>query len=372
MAVDPNTPVTVIEGIGPATAQRLNGVGIFNVFDLLRATTHQVHEVVNDMTSEQKVAEWQMMARFVQVDPMTPQWAEGLVREGIESIEELASQAVAAVDSALTKARNDGLIPDVPATEQIVDMIRDATKIHHTGSLMLTVRNSAGDPVSNAVASVGDVAVRTDERGRARLIRIAFGRSRTLRIEHDDYGLFVVHDAPISSDPDAIGVERVTMPGRGDADDAYTVTLSEYEGDAIHAEANAPHREITLSQTELRDEDLLMVRHFYSASPDVQLVSLLRDYASGEIVVYQYRVPSQSFDTEPKLGELYVFRDGTFKPHRRTIRAIHRYRVARRMKKAFAGQPPPTTPEELRRDAVRRLEYYVGHGACLGFRRDRI
>jgi hypothetical protein len=371
MAINPNSPVTVIEGIGPATSQLLNDVGIFHVFDLLRATATQIHRVVGTVTTEEKVAEWQMMARFLQIDLMTPQWAEGLVREGIESVEELSNKSIYDVESALTNAQTEGYIPDVPNPEQIVDILRDATVIHHTGALMLTIRDSSRIPVQVATVDIGGVSEETDSHGRVRLIRIPLGIPQTLRVQHSDFGMLVLHDAPVSGDSTSIGVTRLTLPNRGDPEDAFTHVLSEYEGDEIDTVINMPFKAVVLAESDLRNEDLLMVQQFYKSSPDIKLVSLLRDYKKGEVVVYQYRVPLSAFNSPPNIGEHYVFRDGTFSTYRATDLATHLYRVGRQVKKAFAGQPLPTTPEDIRQDQVARFQYCVDHGACFGFRRDR-
>ena len=43
MTVNPNSPVTIIEGIGPSYAEALVLIRVFNVFDLLRGTVNQFH-----------------------------------------------------------------------------------------------------------------------------------------------------------------------------------------------------------------------------------------------------------------------------------------------------------------------------------------
>jgi len=372
MVINPDSPVTVIEGIGSSSAEALASIGVFNVFDLLRGTVAQLHSAVNHFASEMQVSKWRDMSSLLQIVEVTPQWAEGLTSGGIDSIGELASKNVEDVQDILTKAQDDGLIPDVPTVSQIAAMIRDATVIQHTGVLTLTVRNQDDASVVGATASIGTISSNTDQRGRVRIIRIPLGSPIPLRIEHEDYGTLLIDNPPIIPDHLAIGVTVLVMPNPGDSEDSSTHHLSEYNGDELPVPGNHPRKEVTLSAGELREGDLLEVRHFYKLASDVQLVSMLKDYRNGEFIAYQYRVPISSFESPPKLRNAYVFRNGSFLPFTLTMDRLHNYKIRRRMVKAFSDRPAPTNLAEAMEGIVDRLTFLAENGGLKGFARLRI
>jgi hypothetical protein len=372
VAINFDTPVTAIEGIGSVTEQRLAAADIFTVNDLLSCTVEQIHAQVKHITSLKQVEKWQMMARLAQINAMSLQWAEGLVRGNIETIEELAFQTVDHIRSVLTKAYNEGFTPDVPSVDNVIEIVRDDLRIHYTGSLNLTVRTPDGGVLSGAMVFTGGSNAKTDARGRARVIRIPLGQPTTLRVEHPNYGLLVLHDVLVSSDPFSLHVLEVVVPRRGDENDADAKALSEYAGDVLGAASNAPYRAVTHSENDLRDGDLLLVSYFYTVSADLKLVSLLRDYIAGEVVVYQYRVSCAAFDVKPTIKGLYIFKDGKFLRLRSNRRVIHLYRIIKSCEKIFNSNLEIETSKENMDNEIRRFEYCFAQGAFIGFRRGLI
>jgi hypothetical protein len=59
-AVD--SPVSLIEGIGPQIAARLAASGVYTVFDLLRVASPTIHAMVADRASLEQATEWRAMA----------------------------------------------------------------------------------------------------------------------------------------------------------------------------------------------------------------------------------------------------------------------------------------------------------------------
>ncbi len=372
MAVSQDSPVTAIQGIGAAHATRLASLAVCGVFDLLRLTASQLHAAFTGVASYDQARSWRAMASLLQVEAVTPQWAEGLVRGGVDSVAELASKDIAEVQDILTKARDEGLVPDVPKASESAIMIRDAAVIQHTGTLTLTVRAPDQRPCVGATASLGRTAATTDERGRVRLIRIPAGPPTPLRIEHPDFRTLLIADPPISWDYLATSVHVLTMDPGTDPVESQPLRLSEYDGDELPVPGNQPTREETLSADELREGDLLVVSRFYESAPDVRLASVLRDYVNGEFLTHQYRVPTALFQSPPRLGEAYVYRNGAFKLSAFTIDRVRHYRIRRRLAKAFSGRPAPTDPADIRKDIQDRLEWLADHGGLSGYVRLRI
>ncbi len=372
MAIDPTSSVTVIEGIGAARAEALAAIHVFNVFDLLRCTVSQLYEPVKTSVSEDQVRSWQNMAGFLQVEQVTRQWAEALDSGGIESINELSTKKLDELHVIFTKAHDENLIPEVPTPNQMTEMIKDATIICRSGALTLTVTDRDGNPVVGAEARIGVNKEQTDARGRVRLVRVPLGTGLPLVVEHGEYGLLIIEDPPIVSDHQSIGVEFLTMPQRGTADDASSIRLSEYDGDTIPLGGNIPTRQVTLAHDMLREGDLLTVFSLYKSTPDAKLTSMLREYSRGEITIFQYRIPLSAFDVPPQVGDTFTYRSGTFFPRKRTVDRINRYRKRRKLAKVFADRPVPSTMTEKLRDIEERITWMQENDGFKGHARWKV
>ena len=116
MAVAFDTPVSAIEGIGPSIENLLRPKGVHTVYDLLRAPSPALHEVVADVASLQQVRSWRQMASLLEVATMTPQWAEALVKARTTSISELRRRHLTEVRSMFAEAREAHSIKTFPPT----------------------------------------------------------------------------------------------------------------------------------------------------------------------------------------------------------------------------------------------------------------
>jgi len=369
MAIEPASAVSVIEGIGPAHAEALAAIRVFHVFDLLRCSVGQLHAAVKARASEDQVRAWQCMASLLQVEEMTDQWAEALCRGGIGTLNELASQEFEALQALFKRAAEKHLIRERPTANQVAAMIRDAAIICCSGTITLTVRDRAGHPVSGAKARIGVHSGETDGQGRVRLVRIPMGVGLPLIVEHERFAVLSISNPPISADHQAIGVLVLTMPEVGDAAAASSERLSEYGGDSLPLGSGVPIRMAVASQKELREADLLCVSSFYKKTAEVKLVSLLKDYVLGEVIVHAYRVPRAAFAEPPKLGDLFVYRGGAFIPRKNTVDSINRYKRRRAMAKAFAMAPTPATSDEKLQDLEQRIHWLETHEGFYGHAR---
>ena len=372
MSIDPTSPVTVIEGIGQARAEAIARIHVFNVFDLLRATINQLHDAIRTSSSEDQVRSWQNMSSLLQVDQITPQWAEALDSGGVDSIDELSTKKLDVLQEIFSKAHDEHLIPNVPEAGQITEMVMDATIIRLLGVLTLTIRDGDGNPVVGAKAKIGVISAQTDSHGRVRLVRIPLDAGLPLVVEHEDHGLLLVEDPPIISDHHSIGVTLLKMPKRGAPEDASSIRLSEYEGDTLLLGGNIPSREVTLSSDRLRERDLLSVCSLYKSEPDAKLVSMLKSKEKGEIIVNHYRVPLSDFDSPPQVGDMYIYRGGKFIPRKRTVDRINRYKLRIRMAKEFSGRPAPSTVSEKIHDMEERINWMKENGGFRGHARWKV
>jgi hypothetical protein len=369
MATDPASPVSLIEGIGPAHAEALASIHVFHVFDLLRCSVAQLHAAVKSRASEDQVLAWQSMASLLQVKGMTAQWAEALCRGGIGTINELASQELEGLQATFQRALNNHLLRDLPTANQLAAMMRDAAIISCCGTLTLTLRDQAGNPISGAKARIGVHSGQTDAHGRVRLTRLPMGVGLPLIVEHNRFAVLAISNPPICADNQAIGVHVLTLPEADKAGVDEPMQLSEYKGDILPLGKGKPIRIALASQKEIREEDLLCVSSFYKRTADVKLVSLLKDYVLGEVIVHAYRVPRAAFAMPPKLGDAYIYRGGYFIPRKHTVDSINRYKRRRAMAEAFAMAPTPVTSDDKLLDLEKRIHWLETHAGLYGHAR---
>jgi hypothetical protein len=360
MAIEIDTPVSAIEGIGPTTAAAFGQAGIYTACDLLRVTVSALHAAVDSLASENEARSWQRMAALMQVREVTSQWAEALVRGGIEAIDELQGKRLDELDALFRDAVERGIAPSAPELPQITEMLKDAAVLRFTGALVGKVVGPGGQPAASATLRIAGREYLTDQRGRFRILRIPLGRTWPLRIEHADFATLTVAAPSIAADASVLGGLLFTLAEPG-TEPAIPMTLSELDGDELPASWDRV-RQVALDPPQLREGDLLLLREFYQSAPDASLVSLLRTWKDGELLVHTLRVPRSMLPSGAKLNDQFRVVGGAVKAVSMTPLDVHRSRIDRRLRKAFANHAQPTTPEGWAALLKEQLEFRAAQG----------
>jgi hypothetical protein len=362
MAVDISTPVSAIEGIGPNTAGALTHVAVWTVFDLLRVRFNAIHQAVRPMASTDEVRAWRRMAMLLQVSEVTPQWAEALVQNKIDTIDELARKRIDEIDALMREAKERGIIPDTPTIAQIAEMIKDAAILRYTGLLAGTVVDPEGNPLPAATLRVGPAQGESDARGRFRVLRIPLGKTIALQITHPDFDALIDEHPKIATDIGVAGGGVFQLKPSG-TESPEPITLSELHGDAVPATYRKT-QQVMMSPGELRDGDLLVVGELYSSAPDARLVSRLKSYRNGELLIHSVRLPLSRLPGEVRLKSQFGVSNGQLIPVEVSPGNLHRHKLRLRLRKTFGGRPRPATDDEKQafvRDVTSFLaqnEYY--------------
>jgi hypothetical protein len=356
MAVDIGTSVSAVEGIGPARAAALADAGVWTVYDLLRVPLAGLVGAAGSSVSSDEVLAWRRMAALLQVDEVTPQWAEALLRGGVETVDELSRRRLDAVDALMATAREQGVIPETPTVVQIAEMLKDAAVLCHTGLLAGAVVDPEGGALANATVQVGPSRSDTDEHGRFRVLRIPLGRPVALQITHADYATLRVEHPSIAADIGVLTAATFRMEAAG-PETGEAATLSELEGDAIPATYRSARR-VVLPPDQLRNGDILVVREVSSSAAEVQLVSRMKSFRDGELLVHTVRLPSSALPADVRVKDQFHVSNGQLIRVEMTAGALHRRKIRARLKKAFAGRPRPSTDEEVRA-LVRDVEGFL-------------
>jgi hypothetical protein len=339
MAVDGNTPVSVIDGIGPVMAKALGRIGVHGVFDLLRATADRLHAVVKADASRAQAMAWRSQAALLQVAAVTPEWAAALAAAGVRTVDALAAKTPSAVAQIL------GTTATVPTADQIGEMQKDAVVLGWSGSIAGTILDHERKPIAGVTASVGAARITTDERGRFRLCRIKLATTLPLRLEHPEYKTKLVNPAPISSNATVIGAQRFQLEkGRP----AKAPVLSELDGDLIAMPPGQPIKEQMAPVDTLKEGDILVLLEIYANGTDGRLASLFKILEDGVVIVRNVRVPLARLegDPAPSLRATYKFDGRRFTRVEMKPSAVTVEKVLRRLTKTFADRPPPHGPKQ--------------------------
>ncbi len=345
--VTADSPVSLIEGIGPQIAARLADCGVYTIFDLLRASPPTIHAMVSDRASLEQAAAWRAMAVLLQVETMTTDWAEVLVQGGVMTPSELCARSHADLAQILADGRQAGLSPDELDTSTLEELRVDAAVLAHTGAVDVTLRDDAGAAVEGAEARVGGLTARSDPRGRFRIARIRLGQRQTLVVSHPDFRLLTHDLAVLNIDyrDVAVTVLQLERVAAGAAAQAST-RLSEYDGDMLPELAADSFATEARGAGELRDGDLLVLRSVYADGTTAQLTSKFLDWEDGRFIAISFRVPVAGLPAGSALHDHFILRAGAFTKVRMHATRLEIFKAMRRVQKRLSGRPRPQTAME--------------------------
>jgi len=302
MTVAPTAPVTDIQGIGQKTADALKGHDVRFALDLVRVKPDALHGVLSKLASRDECAAWIQAAHLLQVDEVTPQFAEALVGGDVTTVEMLAGADISNLEALFAQAVQASTIPAAPGAAQLTEMVRDATAIHYTGSVTGTVLDGDGKPIDGAKVEIGLQTGHTNPAGRYRVLRVPVQAAGMLVISHDDFETLAIDDPALAHDDEVLVTATHTLirkpASSGDDDTASSAAaataaeLDELLGDLLPpASAGLELKVERQPGQDPRVGDILMVHKLYKRKPDALLQSRFRALKGGKIIIRTYRVP---------------------------------------------------------------------------------
>jgi hypothetical protein len=281
---------------------------------------------------------------------MTGQWAEALVKGGVDTLEELLAKKLDQLTAIFEKARAGRLIATAPDGATLLEIAKDAAAVFHGGQCMGTVLSTDGRPVRDAVVTVGGRTTETDERGRYRLIRIPAASSHYLKIERAGYRTLFEPDFEVAYDCRAVGAQyRTLAPSETQH---QTPEIDEYDGDELPGLSSYRTVSRPFAQEEIRQGDVFRVHELYASSQHAKLVSIFRAYRAGDLIVRHVKVDLSRFTETPAKGDLYRYQNGAFVKGSNTTRAIERHRALRKL-----GRNLREYPEFYRLDLAGQVDW---------------
>ncbi|MEO8531402.1 MAG: carboxypeptidase-like regulatory domain-containing protein, partial [Deltaproteobacteria bacterium] len=316
-------PIDQVPGLSVATALAMNAKGVFMTADLLRSDRVGLASATRQSVVE--IRNFQTFAQFLEIDHVTPEIAEALMRAGIDRLDEFTQKTLGALSVAL-----QNLTPP-PSDDDIVKSLLSARRLQFTGVINGTVVTTHDAPLDGAIASAGGQTVTTDARGRFRIIGLRCEQTYTVSLSHASKRAKLFNRIAAHPSSALIG-RQFRLTGRP----APLARLSAMTGDALPPLGSAP---IT---TESRHEpldvhDRYVLAEFY-ANGDGKLGSLFLDFDDGRFVVRTYRVLKADLPTGAKLNDRMVLTNGKLKRAAISPGEIGRLTRSRAVKKTYAGQ----------------------------------
>ena len=346
MAIPLNAPVTQIEGIGPATARLLAHHHVQFAFDLVLVNPEALHSVVSRLASLNECQKWIQAAHLLQVEEVTPQWAEALVEGGVTTVEMLALANLDDLVSLFDRAEQSGLIPGVPQFTQIAKMVRDATAIFYTASVSGRVVDSTGKGIEGAKVEIKLATAYTNENGYFRVLKVPLGGSPMLIISHDDFETRVVSNLSVVYDDNIIALQTHILSPRpteeaNDSSPALAPSeLDELLGDTLPpASAGLELKTERQAGVDPRVGDILMLHKLYKRSPDAMLQSRFRSFRDGKIIIRTYKVPVNSLPSGLKVKDHVERRTNGFVAIKITPERLGRRKAMRRIRSRHSYSP---------------------------------
>jgi hypothetical protein len=342
-----------IEGIGPTTAARLKRGGIHTVADLLRMSSVRIHELAGANVSLDRVRSWCEMASFLQVEVITPQWAEALNDAEIRSVSDLAEEGLPSLRKHFRAAKKAGRIREVPKDAEICEMLKDAAVISCTGALSAEILGDGDRPVGEAAIRVGRQTRVTDARGRFRVTRIPLWTNPTLVVTHPEHrpGRFRIGRL----NPSHVVYQqtfrvRPAPAGRP----SPSIVRMEVRGEVLPPLGDGPIRARSVEREELLDGDVLALVEFSADRKRAKLVSKLLVYEDGVFRFPFSWFPVSELESGAKPGDCYFLRQGELRATPMSPVGLNTWRAMLRAKRTI-GRSAGRTADQWVEDAIKAL-----------------
>ena len=300
------------------------------------------------------------MTVLFQVREITPQWAEALVLEGINTIDELTTSSFDRLKELFGTSKAERMIPSITEDNALAGMLADAAVLRNTGNLTGRVEESLGQPVAGATVNMGLAQTETNTEGRFRLLPIPLAGRPPLIIKHPQYRTPVVNAPSVTHNVDVVNVLRFQLEPIPAGDERPVESmdrLSELDGDVLPPIQGHRVRSVRLEADQLRDQDMLMVRYFFRRSDDVELVSRLKSYEDGEIIVHTFRFPKSRFASDVQVGDHFLVKGGELEKVEMDHLRLFRHKLVLRSRNRLGPITANAGADELRARLRERLDF---------------
>ena len=301
------TPVSEIEGIGPATAELLSDLGIDYLNDFLRNTPPFLASQ-SDFSLE-KFEEWRSSTLLLELEGMDKQLAEALVEDGVIDPEHLSILDLDELSQMVTNALADDRVDEIPGPAQLAALQVKAAKVTFGRQVQGRVQDENGVPIEGVEMKIAGHSTLSNSKGYWRVIGLnPISTIRVLAIK-EGYVSHVVDDVIPESDMYSMEIMDIVMP----AGVSEAIVLDEYLGDDLGTLDDYVIDEVNLGEEEIREGDLFKVSYHY-VNGDIKFTSMYLSMSNEYLQVFCFRVSGEHFHSPPELYTYWKVQDGQIVP----------------------------------------------------------
>jgi len=359
-------PLGDIKGISKELVEKMHGFDMWRIGDLLRVPGGDLFAALKRRVTWNEVRRWRTIASLLEVQGMELPIAEALSVGEVLTVRQFSEWTLAQMETfvgSLPKGR--GGRPSVTVA-QLVEMVKDAVRLRHTGVLMGTVRNSRKLPVHNATACIGQYSQKTDRRGRFRLARLPLGQPATLTITHARFEPMFISVASIKGNH-VTNVRLFTLKKAKSAKrSAANEELSELNGDVLPSLATSGIETRATDVKKLPDGEILRFASSNKDRKSVTLVSPLLSWRAGVFYVRTVTIPVSDLPRGASRGSEFLVKSGALIKTSFSPGKLAAYKRLLQLKRRWQGKPKPATRMELETSLKQRFEEMQRTGALSG------
>ena len=313
-----STPA-LIEGIGQATADKLQACGVESVVDLLYLNPERVHGKDSTLSRE-GLQSWRDAAWLLLVDDISPDIAECFVAGGIRSLDELAESGLRTVENALKDGQEAGRISDIPSLYKIAEIQRKAESLSGTAIVSGVIKdNESGEPIAGARVSSGRARDESGADGRFLLDRVEEGLS-VVRVRSEGHRRAVVTlPARSGKATGPVDFRLVTRPPA----EGVEVSLSERDGAQL-GHSGATEVEWAWSDlNELPQGSYLLYRSDYVRSEHARLLNIHRRREGRKLIHERVKVERSLLPEGASVGDILHWDGNALAVSPKSLREVH-------------------------------------------------
>jgi uncharacterized protein DUF4332 len=359
-------PLGDIKGISKELAKKMRSFDMWNIGDLLRVAAGELFTALKGRATWNEVRRWRTIASLLEIEGMDLLTAEALAAGGVLTVRQFSEWTLAEMETlvASLEKRKRGSGPATVA--QLVEMVKDAVHLRHTGVLMGTVRNSSKLPVQQATVCIGQYTQKTDHRGRFRLARLPLGQPATLTITHSLFEPMSIGVASIKGNH-VTHVRLFTLKKAKSAKrSAANDELSELNGDVLPPLAASSVETRAVDAKKLPEGEIL---RFVSSNKDrksATLVSPLLSWRAGIFYVRTVTLPVSDLPRGTSRGSEFLVKSGKLTKTSFSPGKLAAYKRLLQLKRRWRGKSKPSTRMEFETCLKQRFEEMQRIGALSG------
>jgi len=268
----------------------------------------------------------------MQVDGITNQFAEALVRGGKSSLFHLSRPNPKKILEVIDEAHEKNIIPEdtkLPTLDDVIEWQKDGIRIMLSGVFSGRIIDSeSGKPVENATIKIDYLQALTDSEGRFRIHSVPYGKTVAV-VFADNY---LTRKIYLNIVPGRLSANTLKLK-KGSEE---ALKIDEYDGKLVRTFEKGDEI-VTMMKDfgDIPDGAVFQFRKFYKGEPIAKLLSLERTKIGHKLVVDKIKVDKSMLPEDAKAEDLFIKKDGSLQKLEMSFKEYINKKYDSRVSKAF-------------------------------------